>query len=234
MVLIEDDEILARRIRNLEFSYHKPLIDYINHIHFVSLDVKDKKNIGALDPIVFLEGNQATELATQVTKGLIGDKLTEDDRFENCFNQKVQEVIEARAKGKTVGLLNVFQLMAKSEEDFIRYRAENILSKISGTMLELVFSEGQNSSVSMDEHITILGVTGLNLAKSGEVKTAQNEMSDIIMYALGDFCRFFGARDREQETVIWLDEGWFFNTTDIGKGILMRMKRVGRSENNFF
>ncbi|MGJ3585555.1 ATP-binding protein [Lactococcus lactis] len=233
VVLIEDDEILARRIRNLEFSYHKPLIDYINHIHFVSLDVKDKKNIGALDPIVFLEGNQATELATQVTKGLIGDKLTEDDRFENCFNQKVQEVIEARAKGKTVGLLNVFQLMAKSEEDFIRYRAENILSKISGTMLELVFSEGQNSSVSMDEHITILGVTGLNLAKSGEVKTAQNEMSDIIMYALGDFCRFFGARDREQETVIWLDEGWFFNTTDIGKGILMRMKRVGRSENNF-
>ncbi|WP_270225948.1 ATP-binding protein [Lactococcus lactis] len=233
VVLIEDDEILARRIRNLEFSYHKPLIDYINHIHFVSLDVKDKKNIGALDPIVFLEGNQATELATQVTKGLIGDKLTEDDRFENCFNQKVQEVIEARAKGKTVGLLNVFQLMAKSEEDFIRYRAENILSKISGTMLELVFSEGQNSSVSMDEHITILGVTGLNLAKSGEVKTAQNEISDIIMYALGDFCRFFGARDREQETVIWLDEGWFFNTTDIGKGILMRMKRVGRSENNF-
>ncbi|WP_270338143.1 ATP-binding protein [Lactococcus lactis] len=233
VVLIEDDEILARRIRNLEFSYHKPLIDYINHIHFVSLDVKDKKNIGALDPIVFLEGNQATELATQVTKGLIGDKLTEDDRFENCFNQKVQEVIEARAKGKTVGLLNVFQLMAKSEEDFIRYRAENILSKISGTMLELVFSEGQNSSVSMDEHITILGVTGLNLAKSGEVKTAQNEMSDIIMYALGDLCRFFGARDREQETVIWLDEGWFFNTTDIGKGILMRMKRVGRSENNF-
>ncbi|WP_429247509.1 ATP-binding protein [Lactococcus lactis subsp. lactis] len=233
VVLIEDDEILARRIRNLEFSYHKPLIDYINHIHFVSLDVKDKKNIGALDPIVFLEGNQATELATQVTKGLIGDKLTEDDRFENCFNQKVQEVIEARAKGKTVGLLNVFQLMAKSEEDFIRYRAENILSKISGTMLELVFSEGQNLSVSMNEHITILGVTGLNLAKSGEVKTAQNEMSDIIMYALGDFCRFFGARDREQETVIWLDEGWFFNTTDIGKGILMRMKRVGRSENNF-
>lgn len=233
VVLIEDDEILARRIRNLEFSYHKPLIDYINHIHFVSLDVKDKKNIGALDPIVFLEGNQATELATQVTKGLIGDKLTEDDRFENCFNQKVQEVIEARAKGKTVGLLNVFQLMAKSEEDFIRYRAENILSKISGTMLELVFSEGQNPSVSMNEHITILGVTGLNLAKSGEVKTAQNEMSDIIMYALGDFCRFFGARDREQETVIWLDEGWFFNTTDIGKGILMRMKRVGRSENNF-
>ena len=233
VVLIEDDEILARRIRNLEFSYHKPLIDYINHIHFVSLDVKDKKNIGALDPIVFLEGNQATELATQVTKGLIGDKLTEDDRFENCFNQKVQEVIEARAKGKTVGLLNVFQLMAKSEEDFIRYRAENILSKISGTMLELVFSEGQNLSVSMNEHISILGVTGLNLAKSGEVKTAQNEMSDIIMYALGDFCRFFGARDREQETVIWLDEGWFFNTTDIGKGILMRMKRVGRSENNF-
>ena len=33
VALIEDDEILERRIRNLEFVYHKPLIDYINHIH---------------------------------------------------------------------------------------------------------------------------------------------------------------------------------------------------------
>lgn len=233
VALIEDDEILERRIRNLEFAYHKPLIDYINHIHFVSLNTKDKKNIGALDPIVFLESEQAKELSTQVTEGLIGTKLTEDDRFENSFNYNLQQVIERRAKGETVGLLNVFKEMAKSKEELIKDRSENILSKISGTMLELVFSEGKNPSVSMDDHITVLGVTGLNLAKSGEVKTAQNKMSDIIMYALGDFCRFFGARNRDQETVIFLDEGWFFNTTDIGKGILMRMKRVGRSENNF-
>lgn len=233
VALIEDNEILERRIRNLEFAYHKPLIDYINHIHFVSLNTKDKKNIGALDPIVFLETEQAKELSTQVTEGLIGTKLTEDDRFENSFNYHLQQVIERRAKGETVGLLNVFKEMAKSKEELIKDRSENILSKISGTMLELVFSEGKNPSVSMDDHITVLGVTGLNLAKSGEVKTAQNKMSDIIMYALGDFCRFFGARNRDQETVIFLDEGWFFNTTDIGKGILMRMKRVGRSENNF-
>lgn len=233
VALIEDDEILERRIRNLEFAYHKPLIDYINHIHFVSLDAKDKKNIGALDPIVFLEGEQAKELATQVTEGLIGSKLTEDDRFENSFNHHLKQIIDRRTKGETVGLLNVFKEMAKSKEQLIKDRSENILSKVSGTMLELVFSEGKNKSVSMDDHITVLGVTGLNLAKAGEVKTAQNKMSDIIMYALGDFCRFFGARNRKQETVIWLDEGWFFNTTDIGRGILMRMKRVGRSENNF-
>lgn len=180
-----------------------------------------------------MESEQAKELSTQVTEGLIGTKLTEDDRFENSFNYHLQQVIERRAKGETVGLLNVFKEMAKSKEELIKDRSENILSKISGTMLELVFSEGKNPSVSMDDHITVLGVTGLNLAKSGEVKTAQNKMSDIIMYALGDFCRFFGARNRDQETVIFLDEGWFFNTTDIGKGILMRMKRVGRSENNF-
>ena len=233
VAIIEDDEILARRIRQLEFAYHLPLIHYIDHLHFVSLDARDPQNRGALDPIVFLKGNEAKELATQVTQALIGGKLKEDDRFENCFNQSVDQIIKARAQGKTVGLLSVFQLLAQSKEEKIRYRAENILSKVSGTMLELVFSEGVNPSVSMDEHITVLGVTGLNLSQSGEVKTAQNEMSDIIMYALGDFCRFFGARNNKQETVIWLDEGWFFNTTKIGRGILMRIKRVGRSENNF-
>lgn len=233
MQVIDDEEVLSQRIRNIEFLYHKPLVDYINHIHFVSLDVKDKKNIGALDPIVFLAEDDAKHLVTQVTEGLIGEKLDKDDRFENTFNQTVQLVIDKRKEGETVGLLTIFELLAQHEEQLIRDRAENILSKVKGTMLELVFSRGENQAVSMEDHITVLGVTGLNLAKPGEIRTAQNKMSDIVMYALGDFCRFFGERNAKQETVIFVDEGWFFNTTDIGRGILMLMKRVGRSQNNF-
>ena len=53
------------------------------------------------------------------------------------------------------------------------------------------------------------------------------------MYALGYYCTKFGKQDRTTETIEFFDEAWFFNSTTVGKQILKRMKRVGRSENNF-
>ena len=99
--------------------------------------------------------------------------------------------------------------------------------------MELVFSHGKNSAVDMDARITVLGVTGLNLPKADEKITSDHKESLIVMYALGEFCREFGERDRTQETIIFVDEAWFFNKTEIGASILMSMKRVGRSQNNF-
>ena len=38
---------------------------------------------------------------------------------------------------------------------------------------------------------------------------------------------------RTQETIIFMDEAWFFNTTAVGRSIIKRIKRLGRSENSF-
>lgn len=53
------------------------------------------------------------------------------------------------------------------------------------------------------------------------------------MYALGQYCYKFGNEDRTQETIIFMDEAWFFNTTAVGRSIIKRVKRLGRSENSF-
>ena len=53
------------------------------------------------------------------------------------------------------------------------------------------------------------------------------------MYALGYFCKRFGEQDRSEETIIFFDEAWFFNSTAVGRSILMSLKRIGRSFNNF-
>ncbi|MFK5277839.1 ATP-binding protein, partial [Lactococcus lactis] len=78
------------------------------------------------------------------------------------------------------------------------------------------FSPSNSSAVDMDARITVLGVTGLNLPKADEKITSDHKESLIVMYALGEFCREFGERDRTQETIIFVDEAWFFNKTEIG------------------
>ncbi|MCT0052473.1 ATP-binding protein, partial [Lactococcus lactis] len=137
-----------------------------------------------------------------------------------------------REKGKKVGLLNVFERLLDSTDEMISTRANLALRKIKNSQMELVFSHGKNSAVDMDARITVLGVTGLNLPKADEKITSDHKESLIVMYALGEFCREFGERDRTQETIIFVDEAWFFNKTEIGASILMSMKRVGRSQNN--
>lgn len=230
---IEDEEQLYWVIRGIEYKYYKPVVDYINNIHFVSLDAKEESNHGALDPLVFLHGDACKKISVKVTEELLGEKYTKEDKFEIAFLESLDAVMSEREKGKKVGLLNVFERLLNSTDEMISTRANLALRKIKNSQMELVFSHGKNSAVDMDARITVLGVTGLNLPKADEKITSDHKQSLIVMYALGEFCREFGERDRTQETIIFVDEAWFFNKTEIGASILMSMKRVGRSQNNF-
>ena len=55
----------------------------------------------------------------------------------------------------------------------------------------------------------------------------------VVLYGLGYFCKRFGQRDASVETMVTVDEAWQFNSTEVGRGILMEMRRVGRAQNNF-
>lgn len=230
---IQDDEQLYWVIKGIEYKYYKPVVDYINTIHFVSLDAKEKSNHGALDPLVFLHGDACKKISVKVTEELLGEKYTKEDKFEIAFLESLDEVMAEREQGQKVGLLHVFEKLLASEDEMIKTRANLALRKIKNSQMELVFSHGENPAVDMDAHITVLGVTGLNLPKANEKITSDHKESLIVMYALGEFCREFGERDRTKETIIFVDEAWFFNKTAIGASILMSMKRVGRSQNNF-
>lgn len=60
--------------------------------------------------------------------------------------------------------------------------------------------------------------------------TSNEKKSLTIIYVLGYYCTKFEKQDRTVETIEFFDEAWFFNSTTVGKQILKRMKRVGRSE----
>lgn len=140
-----------------------------------------------------------------------------------------------REAGEKVGMINVFDLMIESEREDISNSGKLLKRLVNNSILSLCFSDGSNEAISLTNKVTILEITGLDLPKETETVgiTKSQKKSLIVMYALGYFCKRFGERDRKQETILFFDEAWFFNSTSVGKSILMELKRIGRSFNNF-
>lgn len=219
-------------LQELEAKDEFPALQkYIRSIHFVTLDAKDPKNYGVLDPIVFLEGQEAIDLADSMIASVL---MNNSDLIETGYLASIGRVLERREQGEQVGMLHVFQDMQQSDIKEVRDAGVSLEFKSKNSILSLCFSDGKNPSIDMTSKITILEIEGLDLPKSETaVLTKSQEKSMVVLYALGYFCKRFGQRDVTVETMVTVDEAWQFNTTPVGRGILMEMRRVGRAQNNF-
>ena len=209
------------------------LQDYIKSINFITLDARYEKNHGTLDPLVFLKGQEARDLADSMIDTLLGKDNSL--RIRNAYLKSLDKYLAKRAHGEKVGMIHVFKDLLKHEDNSVKEAGDYLLTAVNQSILSLCFSDGQNEAISVDSKITILEINGLNLPndKANSDLTPDEKKSLTIMYALGYYCTKFGKQDRTVETIEFFDEAWFFNSTTVGKQILKRMKRVGRSENNF-
>ena len=208
------------------------LQDYIKSINFVTLDMKDKKNQGVLDPFSFLE-DELTELATV----LVGSVLDKDTyiKVQPYLLDSIDKVLERRKAGEKVGMLQVFDELEKNSKEEVE-TAGYFLKRISrNSLLSLCFSDGSQNVLKVDNKITIVEITGLDMPKG----TDKDEMTETqlrsltVMYALTYFCAIFGEREKDKETMLFLDEAWQIMSTPAGRQVVNRIKRTGRSFNNF-
>lgn len=238
-ILYIDPKAEMREQYQLVLEKHKKagtfpeLQKYIESIDFVTLDAKNPDNYGALDPIVFLRGQEASDLADSMIDSLLGKDNT--PLIQEGYLEAVDKVLAQREAGEKVGMINVFDLMIESDREDISNSGKLLKRLVNNSILSLCFSDGSNEAISLTNKVTILEITGLDLPKETETVgiTKSQKKSLIVMYALGYFCKRFGERDRKQETILFFDEAWFFNSTSVGKSILMELKRIGRSFNNF-
>lgn len=213
---------------------NQPLQDYIKSIDFITLDAKNPDNYGALDPIVFLTGSEAVDLADSMIDSLLGKD--NNPAIQAGYLDAIDRVLKRREAGEQVGMLHVFEDMQLFGETVDIQNAGKLLERIvRNSILSLCFSDGSNSAISLDNKITVLEITGLDLPKANasQQMTKSQQKSLTVMYALGYFCKRFGEKDKTEETIIFFDEAWFFNSTAVGRAILMELKRIGRSFNNF-
>ena len=206
------------------------ICDYIKQINFVTVDARNSENHGVLDPLVFLTGQEAKNLIIS----MIGEfyDLKQNEQFEKELLQMIEKYLVLRENGEKVGTKNIMEALTKSETDRVRITAELLLEKMSNSTLSLCFSNGQNKAISMSKRISIIEVTGLELPTSETSITENQRQSLVALYALGQFCYKFGSESKK-ESITFIDEAWFFNITDVGREIIMKIRRTGRSFNNF-
>ena len=217
-----------------EKGIFKELQEYIESIKFVTLDMKDKKNRGVLDPFSFLQDEaELTELATV----LVGSVLDKDTyiKVQPYLLDSIDKVLERRKAGEKVGMLQVFDELEKNEKEDVA-TAGYFLKRISrNSLLSLCFSDGSQNVLKVDNKITIIEIAGLDMPKG----TDKDEMTETqlrsltVMYALTYFCAIFGEREKDKETMLYLDEAWQIMATPAGRQVVNRIKRTGRSFNNF-
>ena len=206
------------------------ICDYIKQINFVTIDARNSENHGVLDPLVFLTGQEAKNLIIS----MIGEfyDLKQNEQFEKELLQMIEKYLVLRENGEKVGTKNIMEALTKSDTDRVRITAELLLEKMIKSTLSLCFYNGQNKAISMSKRISIIEVTGLELPTSETSITENQRQSLVALYALGQFCYKFGSESKK-ESITFIDEAWFFNITDVGREIIMKIRRTGRSFNNF-
>lgn len=210
---------------------NKSLQRYIESIDFVTLDSRKEENAGVLDPIVFLPRKEAVDLLSSMIDTLLGED--NNSTIKVGYLKAINTILDRKEAGEQVGSLHVFKEMQLADkEKEVQSAGELLEFVVKDSLLSLCFSDGSHASISLDNKITILEVTGLDLPKASSNVEIQKK-SLVVMYALGYFCKRFRERDKSEETILFFDEAWFFNSTSIGRSIMMELKRIGRSFNNF-
>lgn len=210
------------------------LQEYIRSIRFITLDMRKEENKGVLDPFSFLQDEgELTELATV----LVGSVLDKDTyiKIQPYLLDSLDKVIERRNAGEKVGMLQVFDELEKSSKEEVS-TAGYFLKRISkNSLLSLCFADGSQEVLKTDDKAIIVEITGLDMPKG----TEKDEMTETqlrsltVMYALTYFCAIFGEREKDKETMLFLDEAWQIMSTPAGRQVVNRIKRTGRSFNNF-
>ena len=220
-------------LENKQLCLKYPLFaNLLRRINFITLDARDKKNHGVLDPIVFLSGVDAKDTALGMIESIY--VLEGKDLVETAINRYLDDVIARRELGERVGLLTVIDLLEKDSEKVVRQAGNLLRAKVKNSILELGFSSGSTNGLDLTQRISVIEIEGLDLPDSDQViadYTDMNKKSICLMMPLGKFCEKFGSNPNRY-TIEFFDEAWTLEKAKRGKQILKSMRRVGRSMSN--
>lgn len=221
----------AREDPRVQENYPE-FIELIDKIHFVTLDPDNEKNWGILDPISFLKGSRARDTILNIFETIVTIK---DTGIDNVIRKSVDRVLTQRENGEKVGLMNVIQLLLENDNEDVRDIGENIQLKVNNSTLQLLFSNGENRTINVDDKLTIIEIEGLELpdAQTNTADQSESERNSVaVMIALAKFCEYFGMRDKSKNTTIIFDEAWTLTTAKSGSKLVKSLRRVGRSYKN--
>lgn len=225
---------LQKVINNPYYQANYPLfVEHLKSFRYVSLNAKEEKNYGVLDPLVYLEDSEAKQVAQDMINEL--SPLGENHLLKGGVLKGIEVVLRRRSEGEQVGLLHVVEWLKENPDKKIKEYGDFLYLTINQSILRLGFSYGENKGLDFKDKTIILEIQDLSLPKdtvSPESYTDSDRKSLCLMISLGRFCEMFGKRDVEQKTAVYFTEAWVFNKSVSGRAIISAMARVGRSQMN--
>ena len=104
-------------------------------------------------------------------------------------------------------MTHIIEDIRRNKEKEIQQVGEYLFEMIDGTILDLAFSDGSTKGLNYDDRVTILEVADLSLPKEKNVKISEHERNSVVlMFALRNFCKRFGEKNRDEETMEFFDE----------------------------
>lgn len=208
-------------------------VQYLKSFNYVTLEKENPNNWGVLDPITYLQGADAKDTAQGVIESIYN--MDDKDEVKTAVLKEIDKAIEERQLGEKIGLLHVIERLRNYDDVKIKNAGELLVQLTQNSVLQLVFSHGQNRGLDLDAKVNILEVAGLDLPKEKDdprYYTDAEKKSLCLMVSLAKFCEKFGSKNPNEETVEIMDEAWMLSSSKLGKKIIKSMRRIGRSFNN--
>ncbi|MGG1400261.1 ATP-binding protein [Bacillus salipaludis] len=201
--------------------FFKELIESFNYITFSP----NKKDAGKLDPLTFLDGEEAYDTAVAVLEYL--SELQPSERnIKTEIYQAVREVVQQEEKP---GLLKVVNRLMKSEDQEVMKVGRYLYEIGTNGVAKLMFSDGNVSGISLSEQVNILQIQNLTLPEDGEKPATRDEhIAVALMIPLAKFATKF-ARDDSKTKITIFEEAWMLTNTGQGHKLIKEMLRTGRS-----
>lgn len=201
--------------------FFKELIESFNYITFSP----DKKDAGKLDPLTFLEGEEAYDTAVAILEYL--SELQPSERnIKTEIYQAVREIVQHEEKP---GLLKVVNRLMKSEDSEVIKVGRYLYEIGTNGIAKLMFSDGDTDGISLSKQVNILQIQNLTLPEDGEQPATRDEhIAVALMIPLAKFATKF-ARDDSKTKITIFEEAWMLTNTGQGHKLIKEMLRTGRS-----
>ncbi|PLR65550.1 ATP-binding protein [Bacillus sp. UMB0893] len=198
--------------------------DLIESFNYITLS-SEKKDAGKLDPLTFLEGEEAQDAAVGVLEYL--SELQSNERnVKTAIYKGVRHVLQQEKKP---GLLNVVRHLQESEDQDVRNVGDLLYEIGTNGIAKLMFSDGNVEGISLHEQVNILQIQNLNLPDEGEKASTRDEhIAVALMQPLAKFATRF-ARDDSVVKMTIFEEAWMLMNTGAGDRLINELLRTGRS-----
>jgi len=182
---------------------------------YICLNIKDAENL-ALKICVYLSKiNQQKERAEWIAiRNAVRDVAAEPKPCMDKVIKKLLEMPEVEAGYEMGSFLATYQDLS---------------------FATLLFGDGEPvDALDIENAINVLQIQNLKMPKANK-KPEDFDMEEMLsmamMFPIGEFAHDFIKYDSSIMKLVFIDESWFMEKTDIGKDIIDRLQREGRSKN---